>query len=65
MSVPVLPDGPRAGRVAQAVAFHRDPLGFLRAQQARHGDVFAPRRARSRRAGLRAGGVRGSALGDR
>jgi cytochrome P450 family 135 len=38
-----LPDGPRAGRLAQTVALHRDPLGFLRAQQARFGDVFTLR----------------------
>jgi cytochrome P450 len=36
----VLPDGPRAGRLAQTVALHRDPLGVLRAARRRHGDVF-------------------------
>ena len=36
----VLPDGPRAGRLAQTIALHRDPLGVLRAAQRRHGDVF-------------------------
>jgi cytochrome P450 len=41
----ILPDGPRAGRLAQTVAFHRDPLGFLRAAQARHGDLFTIRLA--------------------
>ncbi len=28
---------------AQTVAFHRDPLGFLRRRQQEHGDVFAIR----------------------
>jgi cytochrome P450 family 135 len=35
--------GPSANVFAQTVAFHRDPLGFLRAAQARFGDVFAIR----------------------
>ena len=38
-----LPPGPRAGRLAQTVGFHRDPLGFLRAQQRAFGDVFTIR----------------------
>jgi cytochrome P450 len=45
MPAPQLPDGPRAGRVAQAIAFHRDPLAFLRAGQARYGDLFTVRLA--------------------
>lgn len=43
--VPRLPPGPRAGRLAQTVALHRDPLGFLRTAQARFGDVFTIRLA--------------------
>lgn len=35
-----LPPGPEAGVFAQTVAFHRDPLEFLRRQQERFGDVF-------------------------
>ncbi|HEY4096354.1 MAG TPA: cytochrome P450 [Baekduia sp.] len=42
---PVLPAGPRAGRLAQTLAFHRDPLRWLRRQQARYGDVFTMRLA--------------------
>jgi cytochrome P450 family 135 len=38
-----LPPGPAAGVLAQTVAFHRDPLAFLRAAHARHGDVFTIR----------------------
>jgi cytochrome P450 len=38
-----LPPGPSAGPLAQTVAFHRDPLGVLRAAQARYGDVFTMR----------------------
>lgn len=34
------PPGPEAGVLAQTVAFHRDPLEFLRRQQEEHGDVF-------------------------
>jgi cytochrome P450 len=34
------PPGPDAGVLAQTVAFHRDPLEFLRRQQEEHGDVF-------------------------
>jgi cytochrome P450 len=41
----VLPDGPRAGRLAQTVAFHRDPLAWLRRQQGSYGDVFTMRLA--------------------
>jgi cytochrome P450 family 135 len=32
--------GPDSNVLAQTVAFHRDPLGFLRRQQERFGDVF-------------------------
>jgi cytochrome P450 len=42
---PVLPDGPRSGRLAQTVGLHRDPLAWLRRGQARHGDVFTIRPA--------------------
>lgn len=35
-----LAPGPNANVLAQTVAFHRDPLGFLRAQQQEFGDVF-------------------------
>jgi cytochrome P450 len=34
------PPGPETGVLAQTVAFHRDPLGFLRRQQEEFGDVF-------------------------
>jgi cytochrome P450 family 135 len=34
------PPGPDAGVLAQTVAFHRDPLGFLRQRQEELGDVF-------------------------
>lgn len=34
------PPGPEAGVLPQTVAFHRDPLGFLRRQQEELGDVF-------------------------
>jgi cytochrome P450 family 135 len=34
------PPGPDAGVVVQTVAFHRDPLEYLRRQQERFGDVF-------------------------
>jgi cytochrome P450 len=37
MSAPL---GPSSNVLAQTVAFHRDPLGFLRRQQERFGDVF-------------------------
>jgi cytochrome P450 len=40
-----VPPGPTAGRLAQTVGLHRDPLGFLRAQQRRFGDVFSLRLA--------------------
>jgi cytochrome P450 family 135 len=43
-----LPPGPTTGPVAQTLAFHRDPLGVLRAAQARHGDVFTLRLATAR-----------------
>ncbi|HYG97425.1 MAG TPA: cytochrome P450 [Solirubrobacterales bacterium] len=35
-----VPPGPGAGVLAQTVAFHRDPLGFLRQRQEELGDVF-------------------------
>lgn len=38
-----VPPGPEAGVLAQTVGFHRDPLAFLRAASARHGDVFTIR----------------------
>jgi hypothetical protein len=34
------PPGPDANILAQAVAFHRDPLRFLRRAQETYGDVF-------------------------
>ncbi|MGN6201676.1 MAG: hypothetical protein ACTHNY_04655, partial [Solirubrobacterales bacterium] len=34
------PPGPDANVLAQTVAFHRDPLEFLRRQQEEFGDVF-------------------------
>ena len=34
------PPGPAGGRLSQAVSFHRDPLGFLRAARAGFGDAF-------------------------
>ena len=34
------PPGPEAGVLAQTVAFHRDPLGFLRRAQGEFGDIF-------------------------
>jgi cytochrome P450 len=40
---PALPDGPRAGVLAQTVALHRDPLGTLRRARGRFGDVFTLR----------------------
>src|ERR687897_600101 len=40
-----LPPGPIAGRLAQAAAFHRDPLGFLRSAREEFGDVFTLRLA--------------------
>lgn len=39
----LLPPGPTAGRVQQAVRFHRDPLGQLEALRAQYGDVFTLR----------------------
>src|SRR5215208_741375 len=38
-----LPPGPQAGRLAQSVAFHRDPLSFLRRNLERFGEVFTIR----------------------
>ncbi|MCW2979053.1 MAG: Epi-isozizaene 5-monooxygenase/(E)-beta-farnesene synthase [Solirubrobacterales bacterium] len=38
-----LPPGPRDGVLHQTVAFHRDPLAFLRAGQVEFGDVFTIR----------------------
>ncbi|MFL5907605.1 MAG: cytochrome P450 [Solirubrobacterales bacterium] len=38
-----MPAGPNAGVLQQTVAFHRDPLGFLRREQDRYGDVFSIR----------------------
>jgi cytochrome P450 len=37
---PAPPPGPDAGVLAQTIAFHRDPLEFLRRQQEEFGDVF-------------------------
>jgi cytochrome P450 family 135 len=42
---PLLPPGPDGGRLAETVAFHRDPLGWLRRAQRRYGDVFTLRLA--------------------
>jgi cytochrome P450 len=39
----VLPPGPRDGVLSQTIAFHRDPLAFLRAGQVEFGDVFTIR----------------------
>jgi cytochrome P450 family 135 len=44
----MLPPGPSAGPLAQTVAFHRDPLGVLRAARERYGDVFTLRLATAR-----------------
>src|SRR4051812_40555849 len=41
----LVPPGPTEGRLTQTVAFHRDPLAFLRRQQERFGDVFSVRLA--------------------
>ena len=38
--MPAAPPGPEAAVLAQTVAFHRDPLEFLRRQHERFGDVF-------------------------
>jgi cytochrome P450 family 135 len=43
--VRALPPGPTGGRLAQTIAFHRDPLRVLRDAQARFGDVFTLRMA--------------------
>src|SRR5215212_4601404 len=40
-----LAPGPDEGAIVQTVTLHRDPLGYLRAQQARYGDVFTLRLA--------------------
>src|SRR5215217_3384237 len=40
---PWVPAGPEQGALGQTVAYHRDPLGFLRRQQARYGEVFSIR----------------------
>ncbi len=40
---PALPPGPERGPLLQAVTFHRDPLGVLRALRARYGDVVTVR----------------------
>ncbi|HET9196778.1 MAG TPA: cytochrome P450 [Solirubrobacterales bacterium] len=37
------PPGPRLPAVGQAVAYYRDPLGFLARQQQRYGDIFSVR----------------------
>jgi cytochrome P450 len=41
--VSALPNGPRMGRLAGTVRFHRDPLGFLRRCRRDFGDVFTIR----------------------
>src|SRR3954447_4476165 len=41
----LLPPGPQTGRLTQAVAFHRDPLGFLTDCRDRFGDLFTIRMA--------------------
>src|SRR3954453_14841695 len=38
-----LPPGPSLPAVAQAIAYHRDPLGVLRRARARYGSVFTLR----------------------
>jgi cytochrome P450 family 135 len=38
-----LPPGPQTGVAAQTLAFHRDPLGFLRGAHGKYGDVFSIR----------------------
>jgi cytochrome P450 len=40
-----LPPGPVLGRLSGTVAFHRDPLSFLRRAQQRFGDIFTVRLA--------------------
>jgi hypothetical protein len=40
-----LPPGPATGRLSGTVAFHRDPLGFLRRANREFGDVFTMRLA--------------------
>ncbi|HET7445120.1 MAG TPA: cytochrome P450 [Solirubrobacterales bacterium] len=39
----MLPPGPRAPAVVQALRYLRDPLGFLAAHQRRYGDIFTVR----------------------
>ncbi len=39
----MLPPGPRAPALVQALAYGRDPLGFLSSRQRRHGDIFTVR----------------------
>jgi cytochrome P450 family 135 len=41
----MLPPGPATGRLSGTVAFHRDPLGFLRRARSEFGDVFTIRLA--------------------
>jgi cytochrome P450 len=48
MRATALPPGPTTGPLAQTLAFHRDPLGVLRAAQERYGDVFTMRLATAR-----------------
>ncbi|MDX6622533.1 MAG: cytochrome family [Solirubrobacterales bacterium] len=40
---PEFPPGPRAPSLAQALAYGRDPLGFLATRQRRYGDIFTVR----------------------
>jgi cytochrome P450 len=42
-AAPIWPPGPGAPPLAQALAYGRDPLGFLAARQRRYGDVFTVR----------------------
>jgi cytochrome P450 family 135 len=48
MRATALPPGPTTGPLAQTLAFHRDPLGVLRAAQIQYGDVFTLRLATAR-----------------
>ncbi len=48
-AIPTAPPGPDASVLAQTVAFHRDPLGFLRRQREEFGDVFQIRLLTARR----------------
>lgn len=45
VELPMLPPGPGQHPALQALAYHRDPLGFLRHAQADHGPVFTVRQA--------------------